>query len=54
MVARAISRVAGLEASMGTKDKGGRGTKKTAAKSLKEKRLDKKAKKDPRPDRIGR
>lgn len=30
---------------MGSKDKGGRGTKKSAAKGLKEKRLDKKAKK---------
>jgi hypothetical protein len=37
--------VAGLEAPMGTKDRGGRNTKKAAAKSLKEKRLDKKAKK---------
>jgi hypothetical protein len=40
----AIISVAGLEALMGTKDKGGRNTKKTAAKGLKEKRLDKKAK----------
>ncbi len=31
---------------MGTKDKGGRSTKKVAAKDLKQKRLDKKAKKD--------
>jgi hypothetical protein len=38
--------VAGLEALMGTKDKGGRSTKKVAAKDLKQKRLDKKAKKD--------
>ena len=30
---------AGLEALMGTKDKGGKGNKKPAAKSLKEKRL---------------
>ena len=37
---------ASLEALMGTKDKGGRGTKKPAAKNLKEKRLDKKAKKE--------
>jgi len=38
--------VAGLEALMGTKDKGGRSNRKTAAKDLKQKRLDKKAKKD--------
>ena len=38
--------VAGLEALMGSKDKGGRSSKKTAAKDLKQKRLDKKAKKD--------
>ena len=31
---------------MGTKDKGGRGSKKPAAKNLKEKRLEKKDKKD--------
>ena len=31
---------------MGSKDKGGRGTKKVAAKNLKEKRADKKTKKD--------
>ena len=31
---------------MGTKDKGGKSNKKAAAKGLKEKRLDKKAKKD--------
>ncbi|MGZ5384544.1 MAG: hypothetical protein ACXW15_01270 [Acidimicrobiia bacterium] len=31
---------------MGTKDKGGRSNKKTAARDLKKKRLDKKAKKD--------
>lgn len=31
---------------MGSKDKGGRSTKKVAAKNLKEKRLEKKAKKD--------
>ena len=31
---------------MGTKDKGGRGTKKPAAKSLKEKRLEKQGKRD--------
>ena len=37
--------VAGREAPMGTKDKGGRSSKTAAAKSLKEKRLDKKAKK---------
>ena len=38
--------MAGLEALMGNKDKGGSHTKKVAAKSLKEKRADKKAKKD--------
>ena len=37
--------VAGREALMGTKDKGGRSSKTAATKSLKEKRLDKKAKK---------
>ena len=31
---------------MGSKDKGGKGTKKVAAKNLKEKRLDKKQKRD--------
>lgn len=31
---------------MGTKDKGGRGSKKSAAKNLKEKRLEKKDKRD--------
>jgi hypothetical protein len=36
--------VAALEDVMGTKDKGAKNTKKKAAKSLKEKRLDKKAK----------
>jgi hypothetical protein len=36
--------VVGREALMGTKDKGGRSSKKVAAKGLKEKRLDKKAK----------
>jgi hypothetical protein len=34
------------EALMGTKDKGGRSSKTAPAKSLKEKRLDKKAKRD--------
>lgn len=38
--------VAGLEALMGNKDKGGRHTKKTASKNLKEKRAAKKAKRD--------
>jgi hypothetical protein len=38
--------VAGLEALMASKDKGGRASKKVAAKDLKQKRLDKKAKKD--------
>ncbi len=37
--------VAGLEVTMGNKDKGGSHTKKVAAKSLKEKRAAKKAKK---------
>jgi len=32
---------------MGSKDKGGRSAKKTAAKDLKQKRLDKQAKRDP-------
>lgn len=36
--------VAGREAPMGTKDRGGRNTKKVAGKSLKEKRLAKKTK----------
>jgi hypothetical protein len=36
----------GQEACMASKDKGGRSTRKVAAKSQKEKRLDKKAKKD--------
>ena len=48
--------VAGLEVPMGTKNKGGRNTKKVAAKNLKQKRLDKKAKKDAaegKPNRIG-
>ena len=38
--------VANLEALMGNKDKGGRHTKKVAAKNLKQKRADKKAKKE--------
>jgi hypothetical protein len=42
----AAAAVACLEALMGTKDKGGRSNKKTAARDLKKKRLDKKAKKD--------
>ena len=37
---------AGLEALMGNKDKGGRHTKKQAARSLKQKRADKKAKQE--------
>ena len=37
--------VAGLEALMASKDKGGRSNKKVAAKDLKQKRLDKKMKK---------
>ncbi len=40
----AASSAAGLEAPMGTKDKGHKTTKKVAAKDLKQKRLDKKAK----------
>lgn len=35
-----------MEALMGSKDKGGKGTKKVAAKNLKEKRLDKQSKRD--------
>jgi hypothetical protein len=42
----AVIAAVGLEALMGTKDKGGRGIKKLAAKNLKEKRLDKKGKRD--------
>ena len=42
----AVIAAVGLEALMGTKDKGGRSNRKTAAKDLKQKRLDKKAKKD--------
>ena len=38
--------VAGQEELMASKDKGGRSKKKTAAKDLKQKRLDKKAKKE--------
>lgn len=38
------SRRPSLEARMGSKDKGGKTTKKVGAKDLKEKRLDKKAK----------
>jgi hypothetical protein len=38
------SSAVGREAFVGTKDKGGRSSKKAAAKGLKEKRLDKKAK----------
>lgn len=37
---------ASLEALMGTKDKGGKGTKKPPAKNLKEKRLAKQQKRD--------
>jgi hypothetical protein len=39
---------------MGTKDKGGRSTKKVAAKDLKQKRLDKKAKKNAVTDKPSR
>ena len=42
----AVTSTAGLEALMGTKDKGGKGTKKPAAKNLKEKRLAKQQKRD--------
>lgn len=42
-----LSGIAGLEARMGNKDKGGRNTKKLAARSLKEKRAAKKAKREP-------
>ncbi len=38
--------LAGLEALMGNKDKGGRHTKKQATRSLKEKRAEKKAKRE--------
>ena len=38
--------LAGLEALMGNKDKGGRNTKKLAARSLKQKRAEKKAKRE--------
>ncbi|MDH5294999.1 MAG: hypothetical protein OEW91_15085, partial [Acidimicrobiia bacterium] len=42
----AASLAASLEALMGTKDKGGKSSKKPAAKNLKEKRLEKKGKRD--------
>jgi hypothetical protein len=42
----AASTAVGREALMGTKDKGGRSSKKAAAKGLKEKRRDKQAKRD--------
>ncbi len=38
--------LAGLEALMGNKDKGGRNTKKQATRSLKQKRAEKKAKRE--------
>jgi hypothetical protein len=38
--------VVGLEALMGTKNKGGKNIKKAPARDLKQKRLDKKAKRD--------
>ena len=41
----------GLEALMGNKDKGGRHTKKQAARSLKQKRADKKAKQEALKDK---
>ena len=42
----AADSVAGLEALMGNKDKGGRDTRKVAAKDLKQKRAEKRAKKE--------
>ncbi len=42
----AAAPAAGLEALMGTKDKGSKDTKKLATKNLKEKRLAKKGKRD--------
>jgi hypothetical protein len=45
MVAMAAAPVAGLEAVMANKDKGGKSTKKPATKDLKQKRLEKRAKK---------
>jgi hypothetical protein len=42
----AVITAADMEDTMANKDKGGRSTKKVAARDLKEKRLDKKAKKD--------
>ena len=42
----AATSVAGLGSVMGNKDKGGKHTKKVAAKNLKQKRADKRAKKD--------
>ncbi len=41
-----LSELAGLEALMGNKDKGGRNAKKQATKSLKQKRAEKKAKRE--------
>ena len=41
-----MSGLAGLEALMGNKDKGGRNTKKQATRSLKQKRAEKKAKRE--------
>ena len=41
-----LSGLAGLEALMGNKDKGGRNTKKQATRSLKQKRAEKKAKRE--------
>jgi len=41
-----LSELAGLEALMGNKDKGGRNTKKQATRSLKQKRAQKKAKRE--------
>ena len=46
MTNMAAGTAVGREARMGTKDKSGRSSKKTAAKGLKEKRLDKRAKRD--------
>ena len=46
-----LSGLASLEALMGNKDKGGRHTKKQAARSLKQKRADKKAKQEALKDK---
>lgn len=43
-----------MEALMASKDKGGKNVKKTAAKSLKQKRLDKKGTEASKGDQVGR